>query len=326
MTTLNYINIITAGADVGSVFAGKSAAPDAILSVGLVEQLTTAGFTVSVHNALPDGPARWTASAIGPNGVRNEEAAVEVCKAVKSTVTAVLEAGTGAKTEPPPPQPFTLILGGECLITPAILSALTHHSPGTRIGLLYIDADSDLSYPHEAGSTGNIASMTMTHLTLRPGALASMQQFSRPDGTGVCNSSNTVLFGLNLHAPSTTRYYLGYLLDHHFRIFSSQAVIENAVARAEEALRWLEERVDYIWVHFDVDVVDPGLFPLGNVPNWTGIGFEHVRAALGVFLKGEKVGGLSVAEVNPDHDPDLGMTRRLVESVVGALAGRTRLA
>ncbi len=99
-------------------------------------------------------------------------------------------------------------------------------------------------------------------------------------------------------------------------------MIDDAVARAEEALKWLEERVDYIWVHFDVDVVDPGLFPLGNVPNWTGVVFEDIRAALGVFLAGEKVGGLSVAEVNPDHDPGLGMTSRLVESIVGALAAR----
>lgn len=82
----------------------------------------------------------------------------------------------------------------------------------------------------------------------------------------------------------------------------------------------MEERVDYIIVHLDVDVIDPGEFPLCNVPNWTGLGYEETMSAVKIFLKSEKCIALSMAEVNPDHDPGLEMTTRLVDDIVEGLS------
>lgn len=45
--------------------------------------------------------------------------------------------------------------------------------------------------------------------------------------------------------------------------------------------------------------------------------------ALKIFLASKKAIGLTIAEVNPDHDPGLRMTRRLVDEVVLGL--KTRL-
>lgn len=73
--------------------------------------------------------------------------------------------------------------------------------------------------------------------------------------------------------------------------------------------------MDYILVHFDVDVINPGEYPLGNVPNWTGVGFDEIMTALKLFLKSPKAVGLIIAEVNPDHDPGLRMTGRLVHEI-----------
>lgn len=109
--------------------------------------------------------------------------------------------------------------------------------------------------------------MTFTHLTLRSGALESLKVFSKPDGTGVVDSSNAVLFSLNSSSPDNKHDHLGYLFDPHYRVITSKAIAENATARANEALSWLEDRIDHILVHLDVDVIDPGLFPLGDVPN-----------------------------------------------------------
>jgi arginase len=115
---------------------------------------------------------------------------------------------------------------------------------------------------------------------------------------------------------------MGYLFDENLRVVTADVVARNPVGRAKQALEWLGERVDHILVHLDVDVIDPGQFPLGNVPSWTGFGFEEVMGALGVFLKDEKVVGLSLAEVNPDHDVWEEMVGRLVDEIVGALGGR----
>jgi arginase family enzyme len=43
-----------------------------------------------------------------------------------------------------------------------------------------------------------------------------------------------------------------------------------------------------------------------------------------VFITSKKSIGLSVAEVNPDHDPVLKMTSRLVDEIVSCLEGRTK--
>jgi arginase family enzyme len=203
MASTHQIAVIKVPSDVGSVFSGKSRAPAALKSAGLVSQFENAGCVVNLRNALPDGDIGWTESSLGPNGARNEAAAVAVCHSVKQTITNSLNDRDSESAFP-----FQLVLGGECLMCPAIMSAFCHRFPSKHVGLLYIDADCDLSVPGEAGSTGNIAGMTLTHLTLRNGALESMKAFSRPDKSTVVDGNNIVLFGLNSASPANKRDHL----------------------------------------------------------------------------------------------------------------------
>jgi arginase len=306
------INILSVPSDVGSVYSGKSKAPDALVSAGLLLELEQADYKVTTSSALPQGTGTWQSSTRAPHGARNESAVVDACCSVEKAVEATLQSDFD----------FRLILSGECLYCLPILSAYWAHHSDKRVGILYMDADCDLYTPEEPDSSGNIAGMTMTHFTHRPGALASMKQFARPDGSPVVDSENIVLFGFNASSPANLRTHMGYLFDNNFRVFTSSGVAEDPVGRAEAALKWLEERVDIILVHLDVDVIDPGEFPLGNVPNWTGLQFDEVMLPLKIFLKSQKAVALSIAEVNPDHDPKLEMCRRLVKEVVDGLRSR----
>ena len=191
-----------------------------------------------------------------------------------------------------------------------------------RVGLIYIDADTDLSSPTDPGSTGAFAGMNMTHLIRSPGALQSMEQFSRPSGAPVCDASNTVLFSTNMSFSGNKHDHFAYLFDNNYTVISSASVSHEPEERAKKALEYLEDRVDVILVHLDVDAIDPQMFPLANVPNFTGVTFEQMMRALKVFLGSEKVGGLTIAEVNPDHDPGLEMVERLTGQVVEMLATR----
>lgn len=58
------------------------------------------------------------------------------------------------------------------------------------------------------------------------------------------------------------------------------------------------------------------------MPNFTGVTFEEMKWALRVFLGSDKVGRLTFAEVNPDHDPELEMVERLMNQLVGMLVAR----
>lgn len=315
------ISLIYVPSDIGSIIPGKSKAPAAFRDVNIVDKLHSAGYVfISERHAL-SSPAAYSASTFPPGGVRNEDLNVSVCEHVKDTVTKSLN--VGAKESNPP---FQLILGGECCMLPAILSAFHHHhhlwSSHQRVGLIYIDADTDLSSPSDPGSTGTFAGMNMTHLVQNPGCLPRMRQFDRPGGSPVCNSTNTVLFGTNMALQGNTREHFAWLFDNNYKVVTSSSVAKAPEQRAREALRYLEERVDVILVHLDVDAIDPGSFPLANVPNFTGVKFEQMMRALEVFIQSEKVQGLCIAEVNPDHDPGLEMMEKLTRNIVDMLAAR----
>jgi len=147
-----------------------------------------------------------------------------------------------------------------------------------------------------------------------------MKAFSLPDGSTLIDPSNIVLFGFQPEELQLEHWT--YLLENSFKSYTAPTVSKDSVAKAKEALKWLEEKVDHVMLHFDVDVIDSGVFPLGNYPHYYGLGFEEVMGALEVFVKGEKLVGVCVTEVNPNNDPDGVMVGRLVDGIVKALRGR----
>ncbi|KAK6064417.1 hypothetical protein SCUP515_11812 [Seiridium cupressi] len=176
------------------------------------------------------------------------------------------------------------ILEGECGMCPGILSAFWHHAAqaGPQRRVGFLYIDADT----------DLASPTD-------------------------QSSTSIFAGMNM-----THLYLAYLFDHGYRVISSSSVARQPEQQAKEALRILGENVDVILVHLDVDSIDPVMFPLANVPNYTGVGFSQMMRALKVILASEKVGGLTIAEVNADHDPGLDMITRLTDHLVSMLAAR----
>ncbi|KAF2824114.1 Arginase/deacetylase [Ophiobolus disseminans] len=316
-------------ADCGSLIPGKSKAPQAFRDAGIVQALLDAGVPlVAEHEALAT-PALWDGKGRVVGGVRDEERNVGVCVDVEGSLLHHMGSGTrnGMKDEEGgldiEETPFQLILGGECSMLPGILSALhTHFSP-LRIGLVYIDADTDLSSPLDSTS-GTFAGMNMCHLLRTPGALDAMRRFGKLDGAPMCDERNTVFFATNMRNQGNSREHFSYLFEHGFKVVPAAAVARDSQQCARDALAHLDQHVDVILVHLDIDAIDAGDFPLANVPQYTGARFEHVMSALEVFVGCEKVGALCVAEGNPDHDPGLGMVRRLVGRVGGIVGGRWR--
>lgn len=191
-----------------------------------------------------------------------------------------------------------------------------------RIGLIYIDADLGLTSPTDADSTGYFAGMTTIHLLQLPGSLVAVRQYcNRRNGRPVCDAGNMVFFGTNMENPGNRREHFGYLFDNGFKVISSKTVASEPEAAARTALAYMNE-VDVVFVHLDVDSIDPRLFPLANVPNFTGVGFETMIRALEILVDSRKVCGLMVAEVNPDHDPGGQMVTRLTDSIVEMLGSR----
>jgi arginase len=140
----------------------------------------------------------------------------------------------------------------------------------------------------------------MTQLMTRPGALSGDSEDAMdsalPDEK-LCDYANTVFFGTNLLLPGIRREHLVFLNDEYSKVISSQAAAAHPEGWAQETLQHLERnQVEAVWVHPDIESVDPGEVPLANVPNFTGVTFQSMMQALKVSMASAKVVGSSDAE------------------------------
>ena len=314
------IEIICVPTEAGTHFAGQCKAPEAVVtSGGLAEKLQMAGYEVTTHDQVisDDHTARAAAWAPSPkiDGVRNEANTITVMKALQEYLRQYSDRLRDS---------FAIIVGGDCSITPAVLSGLSNgHPPGTRIGLLYIDGDADLTLPWQTeadGSSGIVDSMTISHLTGRTGGLESMKAFAHTNGKPLITPDNIVLFGFDPLQPATEHWV--YLLENRFKAYTRPTVQSDPVRYAKEALSWLDARVDIVYVHFDVDVIDSGEFPLANYPHYAGLSVGQAMAALEEVLRSKKVQGLTITEINPNNDPLGIMVNQVVEGVVQGMKYR----
>ena len=333
-TTSNGFDIIPVPTEAGTHFPGQCKAPQAIIKAGGLQQKLRQHVNgdVNVHGEDEHGIlgneigalARWRPSEkVG--GVRNLDNSLQVMRAAHHYLTSQTQRLD---------QSFPIILGGDCSITPAVFSAFNHWHENKRLGLLYVDGDADLTLPSQTsteGSSGILDSMVMTHLTRRDGGLQQMGEFSRPDGSALVTPENVVLFGFDPLQPATEHWV--YLVENGFKCFTRPTVQQDPIRSAKKALEYLEEHVDIILLHFDVDVIDSGLFPLANYPHYAGLGFEKALSAINCFLQSEKVRGLVITEVNPNNDlgnhqvqivgqTSTTMVQQLVNGIVSALSVR----
>lgn len=307
----NHIIVVDVPTEAGTHWPGQTKAPQALRDAGLVNKLKSIGYTVSSLRAL-DGPQHWRPTEL-LNGVRDEENTLKVMK----QVAGVLERDASKGIQ--------LILGGDCSITPGILAGVNKAYRGERIGLVYFDGDADLTLPSEGGAgghTGILDSMVLTHLTQRPGGLQSMRNFCKSDGSPLVTNENIVLFGFD--PAQLLAEHWTFLAESQFKIITRPTVSEEPRARAEEALRWLESRVDKVLIHFDVDVIDSGMFPLANYPHYEGLRFREAMDVMEVLVQSRKLAGLVITEVNPNNDPYGLMVKALVDGLVKAFEARHR--
>lgn len=124
---------------------------------------------------------------------------------------------------------------------------------------------------------------------------------------------NVVLFGYHPAQLSVAqRELLPQLALNCFPVTTLQDPVEAAF----RARSIVEQRSSAISVHFDIDVIDSG-----DCPRFNG-GFQREQAmeCLSAFLASPRLRAFTVAEANPDHDPEGRLIPQLVEGVVASFA------
>ena len=293
MGSLRRVSVLGVPTSAGSHNPGQEKAPAAWRAAGLIGELQAAGLDVEDRGDLEATPYR----PVEPDGgLRDTDRVAEVIRRVADEVAAIRAAGR-----------LPLVLGGDCTIT---LGALDGFGGG---GLVYFDGDADLTTP-ERSASAVADTMGMTHMlgggSPRLARLGSRYPLLRP--------GQVVLFGFDPAELDTGEWTE--LVSRHLYAAPAPAVRADPAGEAQRARGYLDRRSVSYLVHFDVDVLHTGLFPLANYPHFAGLTLDEVSACLNEFARGERFGGLVITEVNPDHDPSGQLLRALTARVVRALA------
>jgi arginase len=287
--------------DLGSGRRGVDMGPSAIRIAGLEQRLTALGQTVIdegdllIHNMeelkVGDLSARYLAEIARAN------------RMLADRVRRVVRRGH-----------FPLVLGGDHSIAVGTVSGLAAwgRARGRKVGVLWVDAHSDINTPATSPS-GNVHGMPLAALLgLGPSALTSIGGRFRkvaPDNVAlvgirsVDEGERTHLRRLGVHV-----YTMADIDRHGIHIVMEKA-IENVTQDA-----------DLVHVSFDLDSVDPSLAPGVGTPVKGGLDYREAHLVMESLALAGVMTSLEMVEVNPildDRNRSAEFALELVESAFG---------
>ncbi|MDG4825418.1 arginase family protein [Asanoa sp. WMMD1127] len=210
------------------------------------------------------------------------------------------------------PDLWPLVLGGDCSL---LLGVFAHLRPTVgEVGLWLVDGHPDF-FDAAASDTGETADLELAVLT----------------GDGP-----PALTGLGGRAPMVAARHAA-LLGHRtadldpdsaaelarvpadlFTI-DAPAVIDDPGAAGRRAAGWADGLGIPMWLHVDVDVLDPTAMPAVTYPQPGGPDLGQLAAVLAPLAASPRLLGVSLADYRPDLDPHGRHAAELVTLLDGAL-------
>jgi arginase len=278
---MDRLAILDAPIDCSGRGRGEEHAPAALRAAGLVERLPArdAG-EVDAH--IRDPRRDPDTGVVGAVEVRRASTAIA------SRVRELLEAGE-----------LPLVVGGDCTLLLGVFGALPRGS-----GLWFVDGHADF-LDGKSSPTGEAADMDLAILTGHgpPGLLERDGALLEPDAV--------VLLGhrpAGLH-PDVARENAR--LDPAIHALTAPEVRKRGAARVgSDAAARLAERP--AWLHLDLDVLDEGVLPAVSYPQPLGLDWDELVALSRPLVTAPNLLGVSVADFNPDRDPEGRHAARIV--------------
>jgi arginase len=277
------IRIIGVPLDLGQSRRGVDMGPSAVRVAGLESKLEALGYVVEDKGNVPVALAE-TKSSGDPHAKYLKEIA-DTCSKEAELVISTLEAGQ-----------IPLVLGGDHSIAVGTVSGVAefYRRSKQRIGLLWIDAHSDINTP-DSSPSGNVHGMPL-------GAI--MGLFSGPltDMYGFCpkvKPDNVVLVGIR-DVDHVERENIRKAGVH---AFTMRDIDERGMrAVMEEALRLAGRNTVGYHVSLDMDWIDPEDAPGVGTPVWGGATYREGHLAMEIIADHGRMLSFEIVEVNPVLD------------------------
>ncbi len=276
--------VIDAPIDSSGSGRGEERGPGALRAAGLLERLG-ARDAGEADARIRDTERDPETGVVGASELRRAAGAIAL------RVGELLEAG-----ERP------LVLGGDCALLLGVFSGLPEPS-----GLWFVDGHADF-FDGESSPTGEAADMDLAILTGHgPSRLLE-------DSRSLVEPADVALLG---HRPT----------DLHPDVARENARIDPAIpaltapeirdAGPERAGREAAARLagSRAWLHLDLDVLDEAVLPAVSYPQPRGLEWDELVALARPLAAAPNLLGISVADFNPDRDPDGMHAARVVEAL-----------
>jgi len=302
-------------------FAQRYAGSDGRLRIALVKQPFSPNGTSSGPNTMADGGIQQVLAGMGAV-VRVEEAALTPDEATEYGGWKRLGMALGhfadivAKNERD--GYFTVGLLATCPSMPGLVAGLQHSGPTRepiRIGMLWLDAHPDFNTP-ETTRSGSLGGMPVAVATGR--ALQRLRLDARLDPP--LSDRNIVMGGVRLTDPLEQ-----HLLDQSLIEQLSVDDLRNMTPAVFAQLDRLSSLTDKIYVHIDMDVLDPReVMGHGNkVPNGPS-SEELARLFEAIFSRYPKASAIGFATIPATDEGGLSLSavNRMIAGAVRGLKAR----
>jgi arginase family enzyme len=280
-------HVLDAPLDCSGAGRGEEHAPAALRAAGLLERLG-ARDAGEADARIRDARRDPATGVIGADDVRRASAAIA------AGVRAIRDAGN-------PP----LVLGGDCTLLLGVFQALPRGG-----GLWFVDGHADF-YDDETSPTGEAADMDLSILTGHgPHGLVNQHE-------PLVDPAAVVLLG---HRPGELGDDVALenrRLDPAIHALTAPEVRERGPARtgADAAARLCGGPA---WLHLDLDVLDETALPAVTYPQPLGLDWDELVALVRPLAAAPNLAGVSIADFNPDRDPDGAHAERVVEALHSA--------
>jgi len=281
--TPKQIRVIGVPLDLGQSRRGVDMGPSAVRVAGLEARLEAIGHNVedggNVAVAIPEQKKEGAAHA------KYLKEITATCTKSAELVLKTLESGK-----------VPLVLGGDHSVAAGTVAGVAefYRRQNQKIGLIWIDAHSDMNTP-ETSPSGNVHGMPLAAIMgLGPNELGNIFNFSPK-----IHSENCVLVGIrdvDAHEKENIR-------RAGVEVFTMRDIDERGMRSVmEEALRMAGRGTAGYHVSLDMDWIDPEDAPGVGTPVWGGATYREAHLAMEIISDHGRMLSMEIVEVNPVID------------------------
>jgi arginase len=277
------IRVIGVPLDLGQSRRGVDMGPSAVRVAGLEARLEALGHVVedggNVPVAIPEQKKE------GDPHAKYLKEITATCTKQAELVIKALEAGI-----------VPIVLGGDHSVAVGTVSGVAefYRRQNQKIGLIWIDAHSDINTP-ESSPSGNVHGMPLAAIMgLEPLDLANICGFSPK-----VHAENCVLVGIR----DVDAYEKENIRKTGVEVFTMRDIDERGMRTVmEEALRMAGRGTAGYHVSLDMDWIDPEDAPGVGTPVWGGATYREAHLAMEIIADHGRMLSFEIVEVNPVID------------------------